>query len=201
MRRLTMLSAVILIAGASTTWLQSRPLKGETKPVKPASSQAPQALAHEMKSLQGKEVKLAEKYDNKVVLIVNVASECGLTPQYEELQALHKKYAKRGLAVLGFPCNQFGRQEPGSSEEIQAFCKQNYGVEFDMFEKVEVNGDGACDLYKYLTKLDTKPQGAGKISWNFEKFLLGRDGEVVARFGPRTSPSDKEVTSAIEAAL
>ena len=201
MRRLTMLSAVILIAGASTTLLQSRPLKGEVQPVKPASSQAPQALAHEMKSLQGKKVKLAEKYDNKVVLIVNVASECGLTPQYEELQALHKKYAKRGLAVLGFPCNQFGRQEPGSSEEIQAFCKQNYGVEFDMFEKVEVNGDGACDLYKYLTKLDTKPQGAGKISWNFEKFLLGRDGEVVARFGPRTSPSDKEVTSAIEAAL
>ena len=166
-----------------------------------ASPKPPQALAHEMNLLTGDKINLAKKYDNKVLLVVNVASRCGLTPQYKQLQELHKKYAKEGLAILGFPCNQFGRQEPGSAEEIQTFCKKNYGVEFDMFEKIEVNGDGACDLYKYLTKLDTKPQGAGKISWNFEKFLIGRDGEVIARFSPRTAPNDKKLLAEIETAL
>ena len=191
----------VLLASTCVTLQQSAPSNGETSPVSTTTSKSTHVLAHEMNSLAGDKINLAEKYDDKVVLIVNVASRCGLTPQYKELQALHEKYAEKGLAVLGFPCNQFLRQEPGSSEEIQAFCKKNYGVQFDMFEKIEVNGDGACDLYKHLTKLDTEPKGAGKISWNFEKFLIGRDGQVIARFGPRTSPSDKAVTSAIEAAL
>ncbi len=161
---------------------------------------APVALNFKMKSLAGKELSLSQ-YQDKVVLIVNVASECGLTPQYEQLQALHKKYSEKGLAILGFPCNQFGGQEPGSALEIEKFCKTNYGVEFDMFSKVEVNGDQACDLYKYLTKLDTKPKGAGKVSWNFEKFLLDRQGQVVARFQPRTKPNDPQLIKLIEGLL
>jgi glutathione peroxidase len=158
------------------------------------------ALDFTMKSLGGKEVDLGE-YQGKVVMVVNVASKCGLTPQYEQLQQLHEKYSDKGLAVLGFPCNQFGAQEPGTADEIREFCRVNYGVTFDMFSKIEVNGDGACDLYKYLTSLDTKPKGAGKISWNFEKFIIGRNGEVVARFAPRAKPDDSEVLQVIEGEL
>ncbi len=158
------------------------------------------ALDFKMKTLSGKEVDLG-KYQGKVVLVVNVASKCGLTPQYEQLQALHTKYSKKGLAILGFPCNQFREQEPGTAEEIQEFCRANYGVEFDMFAKIEVNGDGACPLYKYLTSLETKPKGAGDISWNFEKFLIGRDGQVVARFEPKKKPDDPEILKAITAEL
>ena len=158
------------------------------------------ALNHTMKTLDGKPVEL-KKYQGKVVMIVNVASKCGLTPQYEQLQAMHEEYADQGLAILGFPCNQFGKQEPGTAKEIRDFCTQNYGVEFDMFSKIDVNGDSACDLYKYLTSLETKPTGPGKISWNFEKFLIGRDGQVLARFSPRTKPDADEVIQAIESAL
>lgn len=165
-----------------------------------ADQEGPKALSFKMKSLQGQEVDLS-KYKGKVVLIVNVASACGLTPQYEQLQAMHKKHAKEGLAILGFPCNQFGQQEPGSAKEIQSFCKDNYGVEFDLFEKVDVNGNGACDLYKHLTGLATKPKGAGAVSWNFEKFLLDRQGNVVARFAPMTRPDAPEVVKQIEAEL
>jgi glutathione peroxidase len=153
-----------------------------------------------MKSLEGKDVDLRQ-YRGQVLLIVNVASKCGLTPQYKQLEALHEKYAKEGLAVLGFPCNQFGQQEPGTAEQIQQFCHANYGVSFPMFAKVEVNGDGACPLYKHLTALETKPKGPGKIGWNFEKFVLGRDGKVVARFEPRTKPDAPEVIRVIEAEL
>ena len=157
-------------------------------------------LSFTVKSLDGKDVDLS-KYQGKVVMIVNVASKCGLTPQYKQLQALHEKYSKDGLAILGFPCNQFLSQEPGTADEIKEFCRVNYGVSFDMFAKVEVNGDGACDLYKNLTALDTKPVGPGKISWNFEKFIIGRNGEIVARFSPRTKPDDPEVLKVIEAEL
>lgn len=160
----------------------------------------PAALNFTMQSLDGKEVDLG-KYLGKVVMVVNVASKCGLTPQYEQLQALHEKYSGKGLAVLGFPCNQFKGQEPGTAEEIRQFCRANYGVTFDMFAKVEVNGDRACPLYKHLTALETKPQGPGRITWNFEKFILGRNGEVVARFAPRTAPDDPEVIRVIEAEL
>jgi len=154
-----------------------------------------------MKSLDGEEVNLAEKYEGQVLLIVNVASKCGLTPQYQQLQALHEEYAKQGLAVLGFPCNQFGGQEPGTAEEIEQFCSSKYDVSFDMFAKIDVNGDGACDLYQRLTSLDTKPAGKGDISWNFEKFLISRDGQVIARFSPRTKPDAEEVVAAIKSAL
>ncbi len=164
------------------------------------SKKVPTALAFKMKTLAGKEVELS-KYQGKVLLIVNVASKCGLTPQYKQLQALHMKYAKQGLAVVGFPCNQFLGQEPGTAEQIQEFCRVNYGVQFDLFAKVEVNGDGACPLYKHLTALKTKPKGPGKISWNFEKFLISRDGKVVARFAPKTKPDAPEVVKAIEAEL
>jgi glutathione peroxidase len=158
------------------------------------------ALNFTVKSLDGKEVDLS-KYQGKVLMVVNVASKCGLTPQYNELQALHKKYAEQGLAILGFPCNQFGKQEPGSATEIRDFCTKNYGVSFDMFEKIDVNGDDANSFYKHLTSLDLKPAGSGKISWNFEKFLIDREGNVVARFSPRTRPDDAEVVAAIEKAL
>jgi len=158
---------------------------------------APAALNFKMKTLTGKEVDLA-KYKGKVVLIVNTASECGLTPQYEQLQALHASLSGKGLAVIGFPCNQFGAQEPGTAEDIGAFCKENYGVKFDMFAKVEVNGEGACPLYKHLTTVETKPQGSGKIGWNFEKFVLDRKGNVVGRFSPRTSPDDPVLVKLIQ---
>jgi glutathione peroxidase len=157
-------------------------------------------LAYKMKSLDGKDVDLA-KYKGKVVMVVNVASECGLTPQYEQLQALHEKYGKQGLAILGFPANEFGKQEPGTNAEISEFCTKNYGVEFDMFAKVIVKGDGQCDLYKFLTSKDTNGKFAGDISWNFEKFLVGRDGQVKARYSPRTKPDADEVVKAIEAEL
>ncbi len=158
------------------------------------------ALDFTLKSLDGKVVDLST-YKGKVVMIVNVASKCGLTPQYEQLQDLHEKYSGQGLAILGFPCNQFKGQEPGSAQEIRKFCSANYGVEFDMFSKIEVNGDGADDLYKYLKSVSTSPQGSGEISWNFEKFVLDRSGNVVARFQPRTRPDDPAVVSLIESKL
>lgn len=163
-------------------------------------SAVPAALNFTMKRLNGKEVDLSQ-YQGKVVLIVNTASECGLTPQYEELQALHKQYADQGLAVLGFPANEFGKQEPGTNEEIAQFCQANYGVGFDMFAKVVVKGEGQCPLYQHLTSKETNPKFAGPITWNFEKFLLGRNGEVVARFAPRVKPDAPEVIQAIEAEL
>jgi glutathione peroxidase len=161
---------------------------------------AKSVLDFKTKSIQGKEVDLSQ-YKGKVLLVVNVASKCGLTPQYEQLEALHEKYGDKGLAVLGFPSNQFGAQEPGSDEEIADFCKATYDVKFDLFSKTDVNGENASDLYKYLTSVDAKPAGKGKISWNFEKFVIGRDGNVIARFSPRTSPNDPEVMKVIEAEL
>lgn len=165
-----------------------------------ADKEQARALNFKMKSIDGKDVDLS-KYKGKVVLMVNVASECGLTPQYADLQKLHDEYAGKGLAILGFPCNQFGGQEPGSEKEISAFCTENYGVKFDMFSKVEVNGENACDLYKYLTSLKTEPKGPGNVSWNFEKFLIDREGNVVARFSPRTKPTSEEVVQQIESEL
>lgn len=166
-----------------------------------AEGDRPPALDHDMQTLSGQDVNLADEYDGDVVLLVNVASECGLTPQYEALQALHSQYADQGLSVLGVPCNQFGGQEPGDHDEIADFCQKNYGVEFDLLGKVDVNGANACTLYKYLTSEETNPDFAGKINWNFEKFLLNRQGEVVARFSPRVKPDSPEVVQAIEREL
>jgi glutathione peroxidase len=158
-------------------------------------------LAVEMETLDGKKVNLAKKYKGKVVLLVNVASKCGNTPQYKPLQALHEKYGKEGLAIVGVPCNQFGKQEPGTAEEIAEFCSTKYGVTFDLLAKVDVNDKDAAPLYKYLTSEKTNPEFAGKIPWNFEKFLIGRDGKVAARFKHRTKPDSEEVVKAIETEL
>ena len=158
------------------------------------------ALDFTMKTIDGKEVELS-KYAGKVVLFVNVASKCGMTPQYEQLQTLHEDYADKGLAIVGVPCNQFGNQEPGTDEEVLAFCKKNYGVEFDMLSKVDVNGDKQCDLYAHLTSLDLKPRGKGDVKWNFEKVLLDRSGTPVARFSSKTKPDDKALVAAIKSAL
>jgi glutathione peroxidase len=134
----------------------------------------------------------------KALLVVNVASKCGLTPQYTALEALHERLSPRGFAVVGFPCNQFGGQEPGTSEEIAEFCSATYGVTFPMFEKVEVNGAGRHPVYDELTAVADAEGAAGDIQWNFEKFLIRPDGSVAARFRPRTVPDDPEVVAAIE---
>jgi glutathione peroxidase len=142
-------------------------------------------------SLEGKPVALRD-YAGKVMLIVNTASKCGFTPQYEGLEALYEKYRDRGLVVLGFPCNQFGEQEPGSASEIGSFCQKNYGVSFPMFEKIDVNGDGAHPLYRWLKKSARGILGSERIKWNFTKFLLDRQGRVVDRFGSVRKPADLE---------
>ncbi|HTI50235.1 MAG TPA: glutathione peroxidase [Planctomycetaceae bacterium] len=160
----------------------------------------PPVLNFKMKKLDGQEVNLAD-YKGKVVLFVNVASKCGLTPQYVQLEELHEKYGKDGLAIIGVPANEFGKQEPGTDKEISEFCQKNYGVKFDMLAKVVVKGDGICPLYQHLTSKETDPKFPGEISWNFEKFLIGRNGEIVKRFKPKVSPTDPEVVSAIEAEL
>ncbi|MFN0055564.1 MAG: glutathione peroxidase [Planctomycetales bacterium] len=160
----------------------------------------PAALNFKMKKLDGKEVNLAD-YKGKVVLFVNVASQCGLTKQYKELEELHETYGKDGLAIIGVPANEFGKQEPGSDEEIATFCKSNYGVKFDMLSKVVVKGEGICPLYKHLTSKESNPKFAGEITWNFEKFVVGRNGEVVARFAPRVVPTADEVVETIKAEL
>jgi glutathione peroxidase len=146
------------------------------------------------KALDGKEIELS-RYKGDVVLIVNTASECGFTPQYEGLEALNKKYAARGLKILGFPCNQFGAQEPGDSKTISTFCKKNYGVDFQMFEKIDVNGKDADPIYRYLTGCtEDKP-----IKWNFTKFLIDRHGKLVKRFDSAVKPED--LTADIEKQL
>ena len=154
------------------------------------------ALNFQMTGLDGKDVDLA-KFQGKVVLIVNVASECGYTPQYKSLQALYAKHAKEGLVIVGVPCNQFGQQEPGTNKEIAEFCKENYGVTFPMLAKVDVNGNNACALYKYLTGKSTNAKFAGPITWNFEKFLISRNGDVVARFAPDVDPEGEAFQKAI----
>ncbi len=149
-------------------------------------------------SIDGKNRKLAD-YKGKVLLIVNTASKCGFTPQYKGLEALQQKFGKKGLAVLGFPCNQFGEQEPGPESEISEFCEINFGVTFPLFAKIDVNGDGAHPLYKYLTRAKPGLLGSEAIKWNFTKFLVGKNGEVIKRYAPTTTPED--LTADIEAAL
>ncbi len=139
--------------------------------------------------------------DGRTVLVVNVASKCGLTPQYTGLEELQERYADRGFTVLGVPCNQFGGQEPGTSEEIATFCSATYGVSFPLTEKVDVNGPGRHPLYAELTATPDDSGAAGDVQWNFEKFLVGPDGTVLQRFRPRTEPTSPEVVAAIEAAL
>jgi glutathione peroxidase len=154
----------------------------------------------EISSLNGEPGRLGD-HKGKAVLIVNVASKCGLTPQYEGLERLHERFADRGFTVLGVPCNQFGGQEPGSPDEIATFCSTTYGVTFPLTEKIEVNGDDRHPLYEELTAVPDGEGKAGDIQWNFEKFLLSPDGEVVARFRPLVDPEADELVSAVETAL
>ncbi|MEV5435142.1 glutathione peroxidase [Streptomyces sp. NPDC052682] len=154
----------------------------------------------EMGALQGGSADLSQ-YAGKVVLVVNVASKCGLTPQYTGLERLHERYAEQGFTVLGVPCNQFLGQEPGSAEEIAEFCSATYGVTFPMTEKVEVNGEHRHPLYERLVGFADAEGHSGDIRWNFEKFLIGRDGTVVARFSPQTEPESAEIVTAVEGAL
>jgi glutathione peroxidase len=154
----------------------------------------------EAKTIDGENQSLRD-YQGNVVLVVNVASQCGLTPQYGPLEEVYEQFKDRGFAVLGFPCNQFGAQEPGSESQIKQFCESKFGVTFPMFTKVDVNGAGAHPLYQWLTAEPTEPEGPGAIAWNFGKFLIGRDGKVIARFSPKVSPTDPKLTSAIETAL
>jgi len=151
-----------------------------------------------MQSLAGEAVDLAQ-YQGKVLLIVNVASHCGLTPQYKGLEAIHEKYKDKGFTVLGFPCNQFGGQEPGTNEEIKQFCSSKYSVSFPLFDKIDVNGEKRHPLYVALAGKDSPYPG--DIKWNFGKFLIGRDGKIIKRFEPKTTPDSPEVVAAIEAAL
>lgn len=151
-----------------------------------------------LKDIDGKDTSL-KKYDGKVVLVVNVASKCGLTPQYEALEKLYRKYKDQGLVIIGFPCNDFGSQEPGTAEEIKTFCSTKYDVSFPLMAKLHVKGEEQHPLYAALTGKDAK--FPGDIEWNFGKFLVGKKGEVIKRFHPKTTPDAEDVTAAIEAAL
>jgi len=152
------------------------------------------------KTIDGEERSLRE-YAGKVLLVVNVASQCGLTPHYAGLQELQQNFGDRGLVVLGFPCNQFGSQEPGSETEIKKFCETRFGVTFPMFAKIDVNGANRHPLYAFLTAQPTQPDGPGDIQWNFAKFLIDRSGKVAGRFSPATAPVSEEIVGAIEQAL
>lgn len=182
------LIAVLLVLGAG---VQTNPTGG---------GKVPAALNFTLNSIDGTPVSLS-RYQGNVVLMVNVASECGYTPQYAGLEELHRKYAPKGLRILGFPANDFGAQEPGTNPEISEFCKKNYGVEFDMFSKIVVRGNGQAPLYKFLTSTETNPKFAGQVDWNFEKFLIGRNGEVIGRFLSEVEPLSNQVVRAIENAL
>jgi glutathione peroxidase len=153
-----------------------------------------------IESIEGQPLDLSS-YKGKTVLVVNVASKCGLTPQYTGLENLQKSYQDRGFTVLGVPCNQFAGQEPGTSEEIQTFCSTTYGVTFPLTEKVDVNGPARHPLYQELTETPDEQGSAGDVQWNFEKFLVAPDGKVVARFRPPVEPESEQVTQAIESAL
>ena len=178
----------------------SGPGEGEAAGTAAGAPAVPPILRYKMASLSGREVDLG-RYRGEVLMMVNTASKCGFTPQYKGLEELYERFHGRGFAVLGFPANNFLWQEPGSDAEIGAFCHKNYGVTFDMFSKISVRGGDKAPLYRYLTDERTNPEFSGEIMWNFTKFLVGRDGRVVARFGPRTSPEEPAVAAAIEAAL
>jgi glutathione peroxidase len=175
-------------------------LRSDQETVPMTHEHATSALDFTVQDIDGNDVDLA-RYRGKVVLIVNVASKCGFTPQYRELQVLHEQFAEQGLAILGFPSNDFLWQEPGTNADIKQFCTTTYGVDFDMFAKVAVKGRKQCDLYRFLTSKERHQDLGGAIRWNFTKFLLDRQGRLVARFGPRTPPDDPKVVEAVLRAL
>lgn len=185
---------LISIAAAATLAIP-RISPADSPTTRPAS-----VLNFTVKDIDGNSVDLA-KYRGKVLLIVNVASKCGYTPQYADLEKIYEQYKGRGLAILGFPANEFGHQEPGTDPEIRAFCTGKYNVTFDMFSKIVVKGEGQAPLYRFLTSSESSGRSAGDIKWNFTKFLVSRDGKVVARFEPKVKPTDGQVVGAIEREL
>lgn len=222
MKRLTLGAAALCVAvgcskqstpsAASAEPAPAAPKAAEPAPVAEVAAAAPAPAAtantnegagavidHTVQTLQGETVKL-DSYRGKVLLIVNTASECGYTPQYEGLEKIYGKYKDRGLVVVGFPSNDFGGQEPGSAEEIATFCKKNYGVTFPMMAKVHAKGSEIAPIYKTLTQ-DTGDGIKGEVKWNFTKFLVDKDGKVVARFEPNVKPESAELTGAIEKLL
>src|SRR5262245_36256078 len=173
---------------------------GPSGPAEGQEREAPSIYDASISSLDGRPADLHD-YEDRAILLVNVASQCGLTPQYTGLEEIHERFVDRGFTVLGVPCNQFGAQEPGSPEEIATFCSTNYGVTFPLTEKIEVNGEGRHTLYDRLTPVADAEDHAGDIRWNFEKFLIGRDGEVIARFSPLVVPEDENLVGAIDKAV
>jgi glutathione peroxidase len=161
---------------------------------------ASNVLDFTLNSIDGKPAPLSQ-YQGKVVLIVNVASRCGYTPQYEGLEKVYEKYKDKGFVILGFPANNFGGQEPGTNEEIKTFCSSKYSVKFPLYSKISVKGDDIHPLYRFLTDKQANPATGGDIKWNFTKFLVGKDGKVIARFEPAVTPESAEVAAAIEKAL
>ncbi|MBC8106696.1 MAG: glutathione peroxidase [Anaerolineae bacterium] len=186
----TIATIALMLSALLVTCVLAGDDKKEGNPVPPV-------LNFKMKSLAGEEVDLS-KYQGKVVLMVNTASKCGYTPQYKDLEALYKKYQDKGLVVLGFPADNFGHQEPGTDTQIAEFCQKSFGVTFPMFSKVSVKGADEVPLFKLLT---TQSPDAGEIKWNFEKFLISRDGKIMNRFRSKVNPSSDEVAKAVEAEL
>ncbi len=194
-RRITVIAfAVIGVAVLTVAALSRANDKTETAMV------ANSVYDFTLKDIDGKDASLAQ-YHGKVLLLVNVASRCGYTPQYEGLEKVYLQYKDRGLVILGFPANNFMGQEPGTNEEIKSFCSLKYNVTFPMFAKISVKGEDIHPLYKYLTDKQSDPQFGGDVKWNFNKFLVGRDGKIIGRFEPAVKPESSEVTQAIEKAL
>ncbi len=183
------LSALVVVLSVVKSAPGDEPAKSPTSP-----------LGYQLKDIDGNDVDLS-KYKGEVILIVNTASQCGLTPQYKRLEAVYEKYKAKGFEVLAFPANEFGKQEPGPNAEIKEFCSTKYHVTFPLFSKIVVKGDGIHPLYKFLTSKETNPKFAGEIKWNFTKFLVNRKGEVIGRFEPREEPDSENVIKAVEAAL
>jgi glutathione peroxidase len=190
---------VLTLSVAGAAWAAKGEKGEEQKKEEPAAGQS--VLDFKVKDIDGNEVKLGDKYAGKVILLVNVASKCGLTPQYTDLESAYEKYKDKGFVVLGFPSNDFKEQEPGTEKEIKEFCTTKYNVQFPLFSKVKVKGEEKEPLYKYLTDSTVNPTTGGEIPWNFTKFLVGRDGKLITRFNPPVKPSDEQVTKAIESAL
>lgn len=197
MKKSFALVAAVIVTIASLSIVKAISLKSE--PMAPESAYT-SVYDFTMNDIDGKPVKL-DAYKGKVVLLVNVASKCGFTPQYEGLQAVYSKYKDRGFVILGFPANNFMGQEPGTNEEIKQFCSLKYNVTFPLFAKISVKGEDKHPLYKYLTDKTTNPEFGGEISWNFNKFLLDKNGKIIARFNSGDKPEGEKVTQAIEQAL